>query len=234
MNYIWDKQSIEWFLNASSYTGFHATLARKIIPLLEPGGTLCDVGCGLGILDLELAPYVSKLTAIDVNEDAIAVLKREVERSGIKNLRAECCDAMQLEGSFDTVIISFVGGVNLLNNRKLTCRRIIRIISAENKGSLYPERHRSKTKETVPLVTGELIAHSLRFRLEMEAIEFGQPLKSRMDAEQFILKNAPDATAEEIDSFIDENVELTGRDDFPLYLPNKKQFGIFVIDMEGS
>jgi 2-polyprenyl-3-methyl-5-hydroxy-6-metoxy-1,4-benzoquinol methylase len=50
MCFEWNKQSIEWFLDASIYTEFHKELGQHIIPFLDPEDSICDFGCGLGRL----------------------------------------------------------------------------------------------------------------------------------------------------------------------------------------
>ena len=77
-----------------------------------------------------------------------------------------------------------------------------------------------------------VLAKKLKYSLELDSIEFGQPLRSQRDAELFVLQNAPKADAEEISNFLDKNLVSTRRDDFPLYLPNKKELGIFIINAE--
>ena len=230
MRFSWDDQSINRFKDSAACTGFHKKLAEKIIPRLEPRGTLCDLGCGLGRLDLELAPHVAEITAADISERAVAVLNRDAKALGLCNLRAFVRDAETMTGSFDVLMFSFFVKPGIPDHRKLRCRRIIRIVNADNKSGFYPERHRYCDKETVPDVLEELNAQGTGFDLEFFSAEFGQPLKSRRDAEHFVLINAPGADAGEINDFLNENIIFTGRDDFPLYLPNRKELGIFIID----
>lgn len=234
MRLIWDEQGIKWFLDASAYTGFHKSLAQKIIPHLEQGDTLCDAGCGLGRLDLELAPFVSNLTAVDINENAIEVLRRDAGRFGFCNLQADVCDASSLTGLFDIVLMSFFGQLDTLDFLKLCRRKLIRIVSSNNNSNFYPERYKCDAKETVPKVCDGLDALGVIYKLEYCSIEFGQPLLSMQDAEMYILRNAPGASAEEALEFLDEHIIHTGRDDFPLFLPNLKELGIFVIDRSSS
>ena len=230
--FSWDKDGIRWFIDASAYTGFHKALAQKIVPYLEPGSTLCDAGCGIGRLDLELARHVKNLTAIDVDEDAIKVLSRDAESLGLSNLRAYVHDAELLTEVFDTILLSFFRETSMPAFLKLCRRRIIRIVGADNRSNLYPENHRFKEKNAIPKVQDELISQGIGFKLELAAIEFGQPLVSWRDAELYVLKNAPEATDKEIGDFLSERLVRTGREDFPYYLPNEKEFGIFIIDKE--
>ncbi|MCL2679212.1 MAG: class I SAM-dependent methyltransferase [Dehalococcoidia bacterium] len=230
MNFLWSDQSIRWFLDASSYTGFHKELAGKIAPYLEPSDTLGDIGCGLGRIDLELAPHVTSLTAIDINEVVIAQLQYDANRLELHNLHARCADVTALADVFDVVIMSFFGkSVTESEYRQFCRRRAIRIVNAENSGHLYPDNHRQTSKDTAPMVQYELEKQGYRYQFLTHTIEFGQPLRSWQDAEQFVLYNAPKITAEESCTFLQENATQTGRSDFPIYIPNPKDIGIFVI-----
>jgi len=234
MNFSWDERGIGWFLDASSYTGFHKALVQMVIPHLAPGDALCDAGCGLGRLDLELASHVCELVAVDKNEDVIGALRLDVEKLGIKNIRAIVGDALLLNEAFDVVLMSFFGQTNMLEILKNCRRRLIRIVNVENSSTLYPAQYRNYVRDTVETVKEYLVDQGIRYKLELDSIEFGQPLRNWQDAEKYILKNAPDATADEVNEFLDERLISTGREDFPYYLPNRKDLGVFVIDREGQ
>ena len=228
----WNAQTSGWFMDASAYTGFHNTLAQKIIPYLEPGDTLCDIGCGLGRLDIELAPYVSEILAVDVSEYATKTLSQDSRRAGIDNLHVLRGDAGELKDSFDIIVISLYGWQDLPKLLRQCRRRLIRIVSAGKKSGLYPERYRRVAKNAVPDVKDELAALGIGFNLEFCSFEFGQPLKTWQDAELFVLSNAPDANQDEIGAFLNANIRETGRGDFPFYLPYLKELGIFMIETQ--
>ena len=217
-------------MDASAYSGFHKALAQIIVPHLKPYDTLCDIGCGLGRLDLELAPYVSEILAVDISEYAIGVLSRDVERAGVKNVRARQGATEDLEGVFDIILMSLYGSPDMPMLLEHCRRKIIRIVSAGKKSGLYPERHRREVKFNVPNVQDDLTALKIGYTLEFCSLEFGQPLRTWQDAESFILNNAPDASKDEINDFLNEKIERTGRPDFPFYLPYQKELGIFIID----
>jgi len=230
MRFDWNEQTIGWFMDAGAYTGFHKTLAELIVPHLAPGGTLCDLGCGLGRLDIELAPFMTEITAVDINESALIILRDEAAASGLNNLTVMNSDAAALTGTFDVVLMSFFGQSNMLEFLKLCRRRLIRIVSADNKSGLYPQKYRCKVKDTVPIVQDELDAKGISYKLYLHSIEFGQPLRSWQDAIEYILKNAPEASIDEVNDFLNKSIIHTDESDFPLYLPNQKELGIFVLD----
>ena len=228
---VWDEQSSARFMDASVYTGFHKQLAQKIIPFLLPGDTLCDIGCGLGRLDFELAPHVSEILAVDISEYAISTLERDVAAAGLGNIRTHAGDAAEIGQSFDVILMSLFGLQDTSGLLKRCRRRHIRIVGAGRKSGLYPERYRRELKDAVPIVQDEFNALGVGYELEMCSFEFGQPLRTLRDAEHFVLSNAPEADDSEIADFLDANMQHTGRDDFPFYLPYKKELGIFIVDM---
>ena len=227
----WDDQTSERFIDASAYTGFHKALAQKLLPYVAREYTVCDIGCGLGRLDIELSPYVSEIMALDISEYALSMLKRDAGRAGANNISIHRGEAEALEGCYDIVLMSLFGETDTQEILRHCKRSFIRIVSASTKSGLYPERHRREVKNAVPVVSRQLNALGIDFRVEYCSFEFGQPLKTRQDAEQFVLSNAPEATAGEIVDFLDANMERTGRGDFPFYLPYQKELGIFVIDV---
>ena len=230
MRFEWNEQTIGWFMDASIYTGFHKSLAQLIVPYLSPEGTLCDLGCGLGRLDIELAPFLTKITAVDINENAAEILRRESITAGLANIDILCGDASSLTETFDFVLMSFFGQANTLDFLKLCKQRLIRIVSADNKSGLYPQKYRCNVKDTVPIVQKELDAKGISYKLELHSIEFGQPLRSLQDAIQYVLNIAPEASDAEVSDFLNESILHTDESDFPLYLPNQKRFGIFVFE----
>ena len=231
MRFTWNERKIRWFLDASAYTGFHKALAQKIIPHLDQGKTLCDLGCGLGRLDLELAAYVCDLTAVDIDENVIDILHRDTAALGIKNLRALTRDVSLLTRGFDVILMSFFGRTGLLDYLKL-CHKLIRIVGVDDKSGLYPEKYRCTEKDTVPIVQEFLDTNGIDYKLELHSLEFGQPFRSWNDAELYVLENAPTASICEVSDFLNARVAHIGREDFPFYLPNQKEFGIFITDKE--
>ena len=41
--------------------------------------TMCDIGCGLGLVDLELYSMMERIDCVDINEAVIGKLKQSVE-----------------------------------------------------------------------------------------------------------------------------------------------------------
>lgn len=62
-----------------------ATGIRKTIPL-NPAIKALDIGCGTGLVSLQLAPLVNKLTALDSSEKMLAELEKKAAALGLTNV----------------------------------------------------------------------------------------------------------------------------------------------------
>ncbi len=84
--FAWDRDRIAFFRDAAENSGFYRALAQRIAPFLRPEDCVTDAGCGLGYLSEALLPYCKSVTAVDIDEQAIAELAKRT--SGIRNLYA--------------------------------------------------------------------------------------------------------------------------------------------------
>ena len=62
MRMNWNDTTIKSFVSASEYTGFHEELANQIRPYIKNSKTLCDIGCGLGLIDMHLSKDLDYIT----------------------------------------------------------------------------------------------------------------------------------------------------------------------------
>lgn len=228
MAFSWSEQSIRWFLDASAYTGFHRELARILLPFLNRGESFCDLGCGLGRVDLALAPHLDHVSALDVDEQVLAILRADAAREGVR-IQTICGDIRDAQPLFDVVMLSFFGRSGLERYLAMCRRLLIRVVNADNDGNLYPRRHRKRVKTTISDVQADLAGKGYPCRLLEYTLEFGQPLRSQEDAVAFLAHHAPEAPMEELHNFLEQHAVQTGREDFPLYLPNTKRIGVFLI-----
>lgn len=108
MAFVWTEQRIDWYLSASRYGDFHRQLADRISPYLLPRDRLCDLGCGLGRLDLALAPAVGHITCVDTDAAVLSCLRRDATASGITNLSVLHGDVREVRTVFDVAIMAFL------------------------------------------------------------------------------------------------------------------------------
>lgn len=241
MKIVWNEQSIRWFHNASEYTGYHQKLAEILRKHIPRGGSLCDIGCGAGLIDFELAPYLARLTCVDISPEAIGAVERHARLRRLNNISTICMDASGLEGEWDTVMALFHGGEDMiLRYLRLARGQLILAAHGTLKGSFAPEGHKVTKRFDVHGIREYLDGQGIRYSLQQLTLEYGQPLTGLADAEAFVTAYSTPMARSELDAYLHQHLERTGDDKFPYYLPNQKKLGLFVIrrdenaDRQGS
>ncbi|MDQ7092169.1 methyltransferase domain-containing protein [Desulfosporosinus sp. PR] len=228
MNFEWNPQTIQWYEDANTYSGFFRNLAGLISPMLRGYSTLCDLGCGLGLLDLELSPSISEITCVDINEVALAALQKGIADRQVSNLEPRLMDCGELEGEWDVICISFFGSKEF-ENFLPHCRKLIAVVGRRQQTELYPDKYRKYLKNSAEKVEEVLSRKGMDYVLTEAAFEFGQPFHSRADAENFVRTHCPAITPEDLRSFLDGALRETGDSRFPLVIPRLKSLGVFEI-----
>jgi SAM-dependent methyltransferase len=123
----------EWLLSEAT---------RELVDLLRqlgvglPGQNVLDLGCGIGRLEVALAPHVASITGIDLSPEMIRVARQRCAALG--NVRLEVCDGMSLDGLDDAVFDAVVavdvfpylyqaGGAALAQRHVLDTARVLRV-----------------------------------------------------------------------------------------------------------
>lgn len=231
MAFTWTEERIAWYLDAGRYGDYHQRLADKIAPYLRGGDSVCDLGCGLGLLDVRLAPLVAHIDCVDTDRAVLGHLRQKAAQLGIDNLSAVCADAETLGAGYDVALMVFFGHPPQLmfDCMRLASRLLIRVANLHPDGAALQPSGQSRQRETAQDIALALDAAGCSYELRRETFEFGQPLRSVEDARAFVRCNSPDITHRALEVFLDESLLQTGRTDFPLYLPGKKELGIFII-----
>ena len=230
---VWNEQSARWFRSASEYTGYNRKLAALLREELPPGGTLCDLGCGTGLIDFELAGYLKEITCVDISPQAIRMVEEEIRRQGVGNLTALCADADTLEGKWDTVLALFHGGAEVFSRYvRLAGERMILAVHGSLRGHFGPENRRVVKCFDVQGVRKHLDELGVRYHLLQVALEHGQPLTDLQDSQAFVTAYALPMEASELDAYLRENLQTTGDAQYPYYLPKRREIGLFFIHRE--
>lgn len=226
----WNEQSDRWFRNASEYTGYNRELSGLLLEYLPEGGTLCDMGCGNAMVDLELAPHFEEVTCVDISAEAVSAAAEEAARRGISNLKTVNADGRTLGGAWDCVTALFHGGAEAFDWYYEKAKDTLLIVTHKNKvGEFGPENRRIVKCSDVAGTAEYLDGRGIRYTLREAELEYGQPLEDMEDARRFVLAYTLPMEPEELTEYLRENLRETGREDFPYYLPKKKKFGLFVI-----
>lgn len=234
MKIIWNKKTAEWFRNASEYTGYSRELTGLLTRYIRPDYTVCDIGCGNGITDLELAQYCKEITCVDISAEAINDLKIHAAEKGLKNLHAIVCDGKDIKGSFDVVTAFFHGGGYCFENYFHLAQKCMIIASHSDTASKTgPENRHFHKHYNASGLSEYLKEKNIPYSVSFHSIEYGQPLRGIDDAKDYVRTYALPMTEEELDRYVGTALVKTGNPEFPLYLPKKRSFALYVIHNPG-
>ena len=110
---------------------------------LSPGQTVYDIGCGSGSISIEAALQVEstgKVIAIDYDDNAVELTKKNIEKFGVSNITVICGNAKEKIADLEDADTIFIGGTGgdtqeivqqCLNKLKSGGRIVIGIILIE-------------------------------------------------------------------------------------------------------
>jgi SAM-dependent methyltransferase len=229
MRIVYDDESVRWFREASDFTGYGRGMAELLLARMPARGSVCDMGCGAGLVDMELALHVGRITCVDIDPRAAASVAELARARGLANVEAVCADATTLAGEWDTVVALFHGGSAFVPGYLAKARdRLILATSAGHGGFSAAGRGRP-TGYGPDAVAAHLEELGLAYAAERHSLEYGQPFRTYADAVRFVRTWSPEATDAELDAYLGGALQQTGREDFPLYLPKRREFVLFVI-----
>ena len=231
-----DPHTARWLRDAARYTGYNLRLSQMILRFSPDGGTLCSLGCGAGLTELELAPHFLRVTCVDRSAAAIAFLRAEAARRGAANLDCRVCDDHTLTGSWDTVLAILHGNGGSLAGEYLALARrwLIAVTHAPPAPGTPPEKIRLHGDNNADTVAAALDGRGLDYTRRDCTLSHGQPFHSLDDARRFAEAYARPRPGQSPDAYLAEQLTETGRADFPYYLPKEKRFSIFVVEKYGK
>ncbi|HWQ75689.1 MAG TPA: hypothetical protein VN441_10260, partial [Syntrophomonas sp.] len=92
--------------------------------------------------------------------------------------------------------------------------------------------YKRNRRSTVADVEQALRNQDLMYSLREVGLEFGQPLRSREEAAEFVKAQASGISEDDLEAFLAQRLTETGQEEYPFYIPNLKTFGIFEIEGE--
>jgi len=234
--FYWNEQSIRWYKEAAEYGCFHEQIVKAAAPYINCDSTACDLGCGLGYLSLELAKITKQVTAIDIDDNALNVLRASICQNGTSNIEVmrEDVQLIPSQAIWDVVVLCSFGRLTENNNftkyMALCKKRLISIVGSNAKSNISPSGLSHYEKDHVPKLISFLEKQGIPYRLIEQNLEFGQPLSTQQDAIDFICHYTPGCTVETAAEHAKEHLKQLG--DGRYYLPNQKCYGIFIIDKQ--
>lgn len=226
MTLKWNKDTIRWYINANEYTGFFKNIADIVGPMLSGYRTLCDMGCGLGLVDLELHDKIERIDCIDINDAVIGKLRETIASRGIDNIFPRLEDCESISETWDVIYMSFFGSRELDKYLPM-CKKLIAVVGKKADTEIFPSKYRRMEKNTVEEVENYLKGRNIKYNVLHREFEFGQPFESMDEAVSFIKSLSGEATSEEIGAFLKNRLVAVSHPEYKLFMPRKKPVGIF-------
>lgn len=229
----WTGDMISFMQDAAAYGTYQKELCGWICAELPEKKRVCDAGCGLGFLSLRLAEWFSHVTAADISEDALAVLRAQAAARGVTNLEILQTDLMAFspDEPFDAMVFCLFGKMReSLRIAKRCCKGRVVIVKKAFTHHRFSVSSVPIKDEVTDQAAAFLRERGVPFSLSVREFEMGQPLRSIGDAARFFeiySKDAPGALTEEA---IRARLTQTGNTQFPFYLPQCKALGRFTMD----
>ena len=229
----WTPPCISYMEDASARSTYFEELAALVRGGITREGYLCDAGCGMGQMSIELSSYVRRIDAIDRAPAAIDYLKRKIEALGIENVRPHLADlsVSQPGELYDEMLFCL----------SLAPERAWRVARAQCRGKaivINKIQSKMETPKERPVVHSvdqslSILAEEGVFCEASEcSLDFNQPFRSIEDArlffDMFRTRDYPNGVSRE------ELMRLLeSRDDeaFPYCLPVQRHLAIFSIDI---
>lgn len=234
MMYRWEEDMICFMQDASEYNNYNQELAEKIRPYLKKDARVCDAGCGLGYLSIALSEFAEQVTAVDININAINVLKRNCERKNISNINALCDDIEKAipQQPYDDMVFCFFKNIKeILNIAKKQCNGTIFAIMRNYNNHRFSVGSYKCSSESYEYAVEYLESKGIPFVKQTLELELGQPFRCFADAKRFYKLYSRDDDKNVItDEFLSEKLQKTERTDFPFYLPHKRKLGCLWIE----
>ena len=116
--------------------------AAYLLPHLDSGDRLLDVGCGPGTITADLATRTAHVTALEITDTALDLARAEIARRGLANVDFAVGDVLALgfpDDSFDVVhahqVLQHVGDpVAALREMRRVSRRVVAVRDSDYAG----------------------------------------------------------------------------------------------------
>lgn len=230
MQIKWNQKTINWFRRAAEYTGFYERLAEILLNQIDKSHSLCDLGCGAGMVDFALHKKIKHITCVDKSSVAIHTVQKKIINSGIQNMDAICEDFLRLQGKWDVVIAIFVGNITD-NIKKYLSLCNEKVIIVGRGGCIFNTDVCEKARKEHSLLPSynQLHEAGINYSVKDYRIEFGQPFINFKEAYEYVELYHKNPYHMTINEYLKKNLLYKEHESYPLYLPYEKYFGVFEI-----
>lgn len=229
----WNAQMISFLRDAYDYGDFHLKLAELLSEFISPTDSVCDAGCGLGYLSLALSPYSGSVTAVDLAEEPLKVLRHNLDCSIVSNLsvvNSEIGEHRPLK-PYDVMVFCFFGSLEeTLAAAKKNCLREVVMVKRNHANHRFTLRERPIRGYTAGGTADALRKLGIPYIYREATFEFGQPFRYLADAVSFYkLYDKGDVKADITEASVASQLVEVTHPLFRYYLNSRREIGLFCI-----
>lgn len=232
--YIWSPNSIRFRVDAAEYTKYDERIVAQILPQLPEDAHVCDAGCGLGFTSLALSRHCARVTAVDTNKEALAVLRHNISIGDIRNIDVVEDDLFSMEPieKYDAMFFCFFGGLEeTLRAAKAQCTGTVFMVKKNWLNHRFTPGEMPLKRFTYQQTLTQLDELQIPYRAETFPIEMGQPFRSIEDAMLFFETyrqedDDEDLSQDKVKRLLCEN----DSNEFPYFLPSSRMLGIVSVE----
>jgi hypothetical protein len=156
---------------------------------------MADIGCGLALLDFYLTGNVKSVTAIDIDESALAEVERHIDEELAANrTQAAKIETLKKDASgladerWDIVLMSFFADTPETVGRMLSLaeHRGVIIMHGHERGGIFDPVITDRPRMTVREMEDYLKSNGYGYRKSIVDLQFGQPFRSIEDIHEFL------------------------------------------------
>lgn len=234
--YMWTDDTLQWMMAATRHTPLYSGIVSLFEDIILLESIICDAGCGTGGLSLALAPKVRQVVAVDSDERAIKLLRKEAQAKRIGNLTPICADIFtdKIAEYFDTMIFCRFGKLEeiLPTAYRYGSKRIV-IIKQRNQRHRFDFQQVEHERHSCDTLLQRLAEARISYELRSGTFESGQPFTSLNDARAFFRTYAKNGGSMELtDAQLQERIIATGDPVFPYHLPAQAELCAVICELQ--
>lgn len=224
--FLWNDKSLKWMRDAANYTNYYSTISQQLKEILTEESRVCEIGCGIGYLSLNIAKYVKDILAVDVSEKALEIMKEEMNYRKIDNIKAIHCDWHNLpdcygENKFHITMYSNFTAIT-------TDWEKLKQITSDYIVAVLPRiQHQHGKRETLLSAMEFLDSRGVNYQCITHDLQFGQPFYHKNEIDEYLKHYKFHAAEEKKEEIM--NHPLT-RDGF-YFLDKIKKSGTLIVKL---
>ena len=222
----WNPDMVRFMEDAGSRTDFYRLVAEETAALVPPDSYVCDVGCGLGFSSIELAQRFSRVRAVDLSENALAVLRKNNRFDNLEILQEDAFSMTPAE-PYDAMVFCCCGRVpEVIEAARKQCRGSVLVVQRDAKYHRLTTGKLRNQKANFQLMEEEFAQAGIPFQSKRIAVSIGQPLRSIEDGILYFKTYDKSGDLSHItEDFVKERVIPQDDPEFPFYYPMETTMG---------